>query len=1093
MKRFLFLPMFFVCLVTAYGQGSKFKKVDRTPADSTVVRSFTKDAQEIDGSTNVQMRSGGISNNSLLSNSQLPQLPGRINRDSVKAVENIPIDRKVVFIERERSQSQLRSSQLRSHEDVTLSFFRETPELHIPKPESQIRIDKTDVDELGMAHVKGIQMFRNVPVYGMDFTFHISTESERFMGYTLDSTLIDTITAKLSAEDAIRIAERDLSQTTAIKAPGEFMKKIMQYERPGVESVYYPVGFNNYRFCFKVVIRPNMRDEWIYYIDAYSGKIVEKYNNTPIAGPAKGTGRDVFNVQRTVDTYEENGIHYMVNATKPMFNAASFTGSISVYDAKNNKNFHTGASIDLATSSSSQWNNPQAISAMYNASLVYDYLRQTFNRNSFDGNGASMLAIVNVPDEDGTGYDNAFWNNQFVALGNGNVMFSSLAGGLDVIAHEFGHAVVSQTAKLEYKNQSGAVNECFADIFGAMVDRANWTIGETVIKNRTYYPTGALRDMSNPHNGGKSISDACWQPVHVSEMYLGTEDNGGVHVNSGIPNYAFYTYATATSKDKAEKVFYRALSNYLTPVSKFIDLRIAVMQSARDLYGNTDAQLLANAFDKVGIFEDSGSAKPTDLPTNPGQQGILLANTDYSDRYGLYKTTDYKSFTPLTTSWLNSKPSVTDNGKYVVYVDDKTILRLLDMTTGSEERLSDDSGYASVAISRDGNRLAFVTTDEDARIYVHDFVSGKMVYFKLYNPTTGSGGAQSGGVRYADAIEFDHSGEYLIYDAYNVVGRSFGNRQVDFWDIGVIHVWDNQRKTFGTGEVEKLFSALESGVSVGNPVFSKNSPYIIAFDYFDTDDTYATFGVNLATADLEVMFLNSFPSYPSYSMDDKRIAFTTLDEEDYTLYLGYFNLGNDKITTTGNPSIFVSDAIYPVYYGTGTRQLGVKPVAAFTADVRSGGNPLSVLFVDQSENNPTSWNWTFQGGSPSSSTQQYPRVTYNNNGTYPVRLVATNSYGSHETTKQGYITVSATGVEFVEQATVTVYPNPASDYVRVSGAADKPQAVKLFDITGKVMPAPCTHENDKIKIDISSLHQGIYFIQVARPDGSLSTHKIVKQ
>src|SRR5436190_23391353 len=106
--------------------------------------------------------------------------------------------------------------------------------------------------------------------------------------------------------------------------------------------------------------------------------------------------------------------------------------------------------------------------------------------------------------------DNAYWNGKFMAYGNGNVYFKPLAGGLDVAAHEMTHGVISNSANLEYLGESGAINESMADIFGCMVDSSNWKIGESVVK-APYFPSGALRDLSDPHNTGTS-SDYFWQP-----------------------------------------------------------------------------------------------------------------------------------------------------------------------------------------------------------------------------------------------------------------------------------------------------------------------------------------------------------------------------------------------------------------------------------------------------------------------------------------------------------------------------------------------------------------------------------------------------
>ena len=1104
MKRYLLLSIFLLSLVSVYGQGAKVKKVERIPADSTVVRSSVKVSSDvIDGSKNGQTKSSVQSNNpyTVPGGRQL-QIPERIKKDSLKTLEMRPVAPQTVFIERERSQ--LKASMAGSHEETTFSFFRETPQLNIPRPEKQVRIHQIETDHLGFTLVRGTQLYRSIPVYGMDFTLNISAQSERFMGCTVDTMQIDTGIANLSAGDAVRIAQQDLGVTTEIREPGEMMRTVMGYSQPTFEAIYYPVRLKTYHYCYKVTIRPNIRDEWIYYIDAQNGNIVEKYNNTPTDGPSKGTGSDLSGVSRTVDTYLENGTHYMVNTTKPMFNKNDFSGIIAVYDAKNDEGIYSGKSFSFANSSSANWNNPQAISTMYHTSLVYDYLQNTFNRKSFDGKGSSMIAFINVPDEKGRGMDNAFWNGQIIALGNGYSDFYPLAGALDVIAHEFGHAVISSTAKLEYKNQSGAVNEMYADIFGAMVDRANWKIAETVIKNKTLYPNGALRDMSNPHNGGKSDNDDCWQPAHVSEMYLGTKDNGGVHTNSGIPNYAYYTYATATSKERAEQVFYRALTNYLTPTSKFIDLRKAVIQSAKDLNFSSDVQAIGNAFDKVGIVDDTvDNNPPNDLPKNPGQWGLLLCNTDPADRNSLYKTTDYNTLTPISTTGMNNKPSVTDDGKYVLFADNNKNIRLLDMTTGKETVIVDDAENKNVAISRDGKRMAVIITKEKSPIWVYDFNSKKWKEFPLYNPTTGKGNSKSGGPLYADAIEFDHTGEYLIYDAYNVVGK-IGDTDdvVDHWDIGLMHVWDNQTNSFGSGDIVKLFSDLTPGVNIMNPVFSKNSPHIIAFDYYDDENGFVTFGLNLSTGDIDG-FTNNFLSYPSFSMDDKHLAFTTADyngsgdiEE---LYVGYIGLGNDKISVNlGTEQIIASGAAFPVYFGTGTRQLGTKPVASFTADTRSGGRPLNIQFVDMSEGNPISWSWTFQGGTPATSTQQHPKVTYNTAGTYPVKLVATNSYGSHEIVKQGYVTVGGggtetTGTETADAVTITGYPNPATNDIWLYGAGDKALAVKLFDLAGKSIPVTFINELDKIRINVSALPPGIYILQIALSDGNVVTHKIVKQ
>jgi hypothetical protein len=138
------------------------------------------------------------------------------------------------------------------------------------------------------------------------------------------------------------------------------------------------------------------------------------------------------------------------------------------------------------------------------------------------------------------------------------------------------------------------MNESFSDIFGAMVDRDDWLIGEDlppdVLGGRT-----AIRDMSDPARFG--------QPGHTDDWVATCSDNEGVHTNSGIPNKAYYNIATAIGKEKAERIFYRTLTVYLDINSSLEDARAAALQSAVDLYGDTSAEYngVLNGFNAVGL------------------------------------------------------------------------------------------------------------------------------------------------------------------------------------------------------------------------------------------------------------------------------------------------------------------------------------------------------------------------------------------------------------------------------------------------------------------------------------------------------------
>jgi bacillolysin len=214
---------------------------------------------------------------------------------------------------------------------------------------------------------------------------------------------------------------------------------------------------------------------------------------------------------------------------------------------------------------------------------TYDYYKATHNRDSYDNAGATLIATAHYS----ANFQNAFWDGTQMVYGDGFPV-------KDVTAHELTHAVTERTANLEYRWQSGALNESFSDIFGAMVDRDDWLMGEDL-------PIGAIRDLANPGAFG--------QPGQASGWVATCSDNEGVHTNSGIPSKAFVNVATSTGKGDAERIFYRALTVYLQAQATLEDSRAAVLQSAQDLFGATSSQSQAvtTGFNAVGL---NGSFQP---------------------------------------------------------------------------------------------------------------------------------------------------------------------------------------------------------------------------------------------------------------------------------------------------------------------------------------------------------------------------------------------------------------------------------------------------------------------------------------------------
>ena len=246
------------------------------------------------------------------------------------------------------------------------------------------------------------------------------------------------------------------------------------------------------------------------------------------------------------------------------------------------------------------------------AGTTYGFYEQVFSRNSIDGAGMDILSSVHF----GVGYDNAFWNGSQMVYGDGSghiFALGHLTKSIDVIGHELTHGVTQFTAGLTYHKQSGALNEHFSDVFGSLIkqkslsqtaDQADWLIGEG-----TLVPAlgQALRSMKAP---GTAFSGDR-QPAHMNDYRdlpdnnLPGNDNGGVHINSGIPNHAFYLAATAiggNAWEKAGHIWYTTLTEKLHSTAEFTTAAEATVEVAGEAYSQAEQDAVRSAWQQVGVL-----------------------------------------------------------------------------------------------------------------------------------------------------------------------------------------------------------------------------------------------------------------------------------------------------------------------------------------------------------------------------------------------------------------------------------------------------------------------------------------------------------
>lgn len=205
--------------------------------------------------------------------------------------------------------------------------------------------------------------------------------------------------------------------------------------------------------------------------------------------------------------------------------------------------------------------------------IVLNFFREVLGRNSLDDRGMDLIASCHYR-ENGLPLNNAFWTSAHkqVIFGDGDgVVFDYLTDSLDIIAHELTHGLIDYTAQFEFFGQSGALDESYADIFACMieqwhqsvtVDQADWIIGQTMFP--VAFRGVGMRSVKSPGSAYKNhevLKDDV-QVKHMDNLYKGSHDRYGVHINSGIPNYAFYLAAKEVggfSWEKVGRVWYRIL------------------------------------------------------------------------------------------------------------------------------------------------------------------------------------------------------------------------------------------------------------------------------------------------------------------------------------------------------------------------------------------------------------------------------------------------------------------------------------------------------------------------------------------------------
>lgn len=344
------------------------------------------------------------------------------------------------------------------------------------------------------------------------------------------------------------------------------------------------------------------------FVEAQTGVVVLSYDNVQASDQVRGTGLSTTGQKLPVNLTKVKRGFDLRDRSRRMWNGRK--GEIVTYglDGAPIQSIPGGlppASVKPAHSRSKRvtgaLSRKGVVDAHWGAGQVYRYYEEKLGRRGLDGRGGSMISMVGGTDG-GEAWVNAYWDGKKMVYGTGDQEYRPLSSELDVVGHEMTHGVIEHSAGLIYFNQSGAMNEALADYFGNAIDvdrsrtpmdspRAG-LLGENLCRTKSPREC-ALRDLNDGRTAG--------------EDYIGATlatDNGGVHLNSTIFSGALWDIREELPTGLADRVIYRALTHYMTPLDTFFDGRRAVESAAKAMkLSKKDRRTIAGAFVRHGIVK----------------------------------------------------------------------------------------------------------------------------------------------------------------------------------------------------------------------------------------------------------------------------------------------------------------------------------------------------------------------------------------------------------------------------------------------------------------------------------------------------------
>ncbi len=518
-------------------------------------------------------------------------------------------------------------------------------------------VNKKFDTETGYTHYSYQHFYNNVKVHGdMVFVHEKNAKITHINGQIVTNFNGFKIENQLSNDKIIAIAQANFGATENV-----IQSEIQNYIYK--QQINESVALKNVAKVNLSTLKPLKSIDFL--IDVQTGEIINQISKLHHADTPSSSNTFFRGTKSiTVDSY--NGSYRLKDNFRNIrtLNGSQLNGSLNNDGSFSGYTEYTNSTPNFAMNSLKP-----AVEVHWAIKETYDYYKNIHNRLSFDGNNHIIHNYYDAgnllgTDENAAAFDEVsggtVYNGMFYGKG-GSLMYPVV--GLDVVGHEFSHMVVSRNGNggLDYENESGAMNESFADIFGTSIeffvnDNPNWTIGEGLFKNNT--TPNYFRSMSNPNSAPSQIGlpnqpdtykGTFWQKTTNNPN--GSNDYGGVHINSGVGNHWFYLlsmggqgtndignvyYVNPITIKKAEKIAYTALTTGLSPSATYLDFYNASQAAAVALYGSNsnEWEQVVNAWYAVGIGAKAASTPAFEMQTklkvypNPVENDLLTIESE---------------------------------------------------------------------------------------------------------------------------------------------------------------------------------------------------------------------------------------------------------------------------------------------------------------------------------------------------------------------------------------------------------------------------------------------------------------------------------